>query len=131
MKTKWAFALLLAGKQLASASEGIGDETNAVRLTPAFLNSLTEILRTNHPGLQALQARTRASSHATGAIKTWDDPMLKIGGVVATDRGPNLEEDGDIIYGLDQRLPLFGRSAAERRLAGRGNEVSAGPPGAP
>jgi outer membrane protein TolC len=125
MKTKWAFALLLAGKQLASASEGIGDETNAVRLTPAFLNSLTEILRTNHPGLQALQARTRASSHATRAIKTWDDPMFKIGGVVATDRGPNLEEDGDIIYGLDQRLPLFGRSAAERRLAETETEVSA------
>jgi outer membrane protein TolC len=125
MKTKWAFAMLLVAKQLASASQETGGETNFVRLSPAFLHSLTEVLRTNHPGLQALQARTRASVHASQAIRTWDDPMLKVGGVVATDRGPKLEEDGDITYGLDQRLPLFGRSTAERRVAETETEASA------
>lgn len=125
MNSKWAFATLLVGTQLASAGQEMGGETNFVRLSPAFLHNLTDVLRTNHPGLQALQARTRASAHATRAVRTWDDPMFKVGGVVATDRGPKLEEDGDIIYGLDQRLPLFGRSAAERRVAETETEASA------
>lgn len=43
--------------------------------------------------------------------------MVKFGGVVASSRGPNLSEEGDLLYGLEQKLPLFGKPAAARRVA--------------
>jgi cobalt-zinc-cadmium efflux system outer membrane protein len=124
MKTNWVFALLMAAS-VARADDGMNlGDTNRVRLTPAFLQKMAEVMRTNHPGLLALQARARAASHATQAIRTWEDPVFKFGGVVASDRGPQLEEDGDLIYGLEQKLPLFGRPAAERRVAEKEAGVS-------
>jgi outer membrane protein TolC len=127
MKTKWALAWLLTATSFVYADPVtvFPKDTNAVQLTPALLNGWSEIMRTNHPGLRALQERSRAAAYSSRAVRTWEDPMFKVGGVVATDHGPNLEEDGDLIYALDQRLPLFGRAAAERRLAEKETEVSA------
>src|SRR5262245_17805382 len=91
--------------------------TNVIRLTSTYLNQLADALRTNHPGLRAFDARVKAASHATNAIRGWDEPAFKFGGVVASDRGPILREDGDLVYGVDQKLPLFGKPAAARKQA--------------
>lgn len=93
------------------------EATNAVRLTPAYVNSLVEVMRTNHPALRAFDARVRAASHATNAVRTWEDPQFSFGGTVTSPRGFNTAEEGDLVYGLEQKLPLFGKPAASRRVA--------------
>ena len=93
------------------------DATNAVRLTPAYINSLVEVMRTSHPALRALEARVRAAGHATNAVRTWEDPQFTLGGTLTSARGFNTAEEGDLIYGVEQKLPLFGKAAASRRLA--------------
>lgn len=120
MKTNSVLTLLFAMTIAAQAAELDAHRargTNSVRLTPAYVESLAALLRSNNPALRALDARTRAASHATNAVRTWDDPTFKFGGVVASDRGPTLSEEGDLVYGLEQKLPLFGKAGAARRAA--------------
>lgn len=90
-------------------------QTNRVPLTPQFLNQLAEEARTNHPGLLAARARVRAAEKGTQAVKTWEDPMLMAGGMTA--REMMREEDGDILFGVEQMLPLTGKPQAERAMA--------------
>ena len=120
MKTVWIFVALLALSAPLFPAEPAGIQpgaTNVVRLTPAIINELAEAMRTNHPALRALDARVRAASHVTNAVRTWEDPVAKFGGFVASDRGPVLKEEGDLIYGVDEKLPLFGKAQAARRVA--------------
>ena len=100
-----------------SASTIRAAETNYVRLTPAYLNALAEEMRTNHPALRAVESRVHAAVLNTNSVRTWDDPMFKFGGVTASSRGPKLSEEGDLVYGLEQKLPLFGKAGASRRVA--------------
>ena len=100
-----------------SATTSRAADTNAVQLTPAFVNALVEELRTNHPALRAGESRVRAAGLNTNAVRFWDDPMFKFGGFTASRSGPNLSEEGDLVYGLDQKLPLFGKAQAARRVA--------------
>ena len=100
-----------------SASTIRAAETNAVRLTPAYVSALAEEMRTNHPALLAVESRAHAAVLNTNSVRTWDDPMFKFGGVTASSRGPKLSEEGDLVYGLEQKLPLFGKAGASRRVA--------------
>ena len=43
--------------------------------------------------------------------------MFKFGGAVASDRGPMLDQEGDLIYELEQKLPVFGLPRLEREQA--------------
>lgn len=90
-------------------------ETNAVLVTPAFLNQLAAEMRTNHPALTAARARTNAAAAGVAAVRTWDDPMVRVGGM-ASDTMKRMD-DGDIIYGAEQKLPLWGKPALARRVA--------------
>jgi outer membrane protein TolC len=89
--------------------------TNVVRLTPEFINQLAEEMRTNHPALLAARARTNAAAAGVDAVRTWEDPMLRVGGLAA--REEMRADDGDVIYGAEQKLPLFGKAALARRVA--------------
>jgi hypothetical protein len=91
--------------------------TNVARLSSAYINQLAEEMRANHPALRAVGARARAAAFGTNAVRTWEDPMFLFGGSVASTRGFDPAEDGDLIYGLEQKLPLFGKAAAVRRVA--------------
>ena len=90
-------------------------ETNSVQLAPEFIARLAEEMRTNHPALLAMVARTNAAAAGVRAVRTWDDPMLRVGGLAA--REDMRADDGDIIYGAEQKLPLFGKPALARRAA--------------
>lgn len=107
---------MTAGRAAQSAASHAA-ATNAAQLTPAFINTLVEELRTNHPALRARESRVRAASFNANAVRLWDDPMFKFGGVTASQRGPMLNEEGDLVYGLEQKLPLFGKAQAMRRVA--------------
>jgi cobalt-zinc-cadmium efflux system outer membrane protein len=97
---------------------------NAVPLTPAYVNRLVEEMRTNHPALRAVGSRLRAAQFATNAVRTWEDPVISFGGVAASSRGPMLDTEGDLLYGLEQKLPLFGKPGAARRVAQAETEVA-------
>lgn len=115
--------IVLAGlsNHRAPAAEGEPDVsfrsslTNVVRLTPEFIGLLAEEMRTNHPALLAAGARTNAAAASLNAVRTWDDPMLRVGGMVA--REEMRADDGDVFYGAEQKLPLFGKPALARRVA--------------
>jgi len=89
--------------------------TNVLQLTPALVNQLAEEMRTNHPALLAADSRTNAAAAGVAAVRTWEDPMLRLGGM-ASDQEMRAE-NGDILYGVEQKLPLFGKPAAARRVA--------------
>lgn len=94
-----------------------GAESPRQPLSPAFLTQLVVEAEGRHPGLRAADARTRAAGSAVQGVRVWEDPMVKVGGVVSSDSGPDLEMEGDLVYEVEQSLPLFGKARAMRREA--------------
>jgi outer membrane protein TolC len=90
-------------------------DTNVTGITSAYITGLAGTMRTNHPALHALRSRARAAVAAADAVRIWDDPMARLAGMGA-DREMRAD-DGDVIYGIEQKLPLFGRPQSERRMA--------------
>ena len=88
---------------------------NAVVVTPDYLSLLADEMRTNHPALRAAGAMTNAAAAAVAAVRTWEDPMVMAGAMGA--RKDFRASDGDIIYGVEQKLPLFGKPGLERNVA--------------
>ncbi|MBC8001302.1 MAG: TolC family protein [Opitutaceae bacterium] len=91
--------------------------TNATTITPALLGQWAEEARAGHPVLRGANARASAARANIESVRTWDDPTFRFGGTVASSRGANLREDGDLIYGLEQKLPLFGKADSQRHFA--------------
>lgn len=124
MKHLISLSLFLAVIRLSRA-EAPPPETAALQLelTPQFINGLAEEVRTNNPALRAAGARTEAAAANVASVRSWDDPMVRVGGMFAD---PMMrEEDGDLLYGVQQKLPLFGRPRAMRRMAEREHAVMA------
>lgn len=109
--------LAFARAQSASTEFSPLQSNGPVVISVALLDSLSEVLNTNHPALRAARARTAAAGHDVASVRTWQDPEARLSGSVATRRGPDPSEEGDIIYGVDQKLPLFGRPRAARAVA--------------
>jgi outer membrane protein TolC len=86
-----------------------------LHLTPAVMNRFSEELHTNAPSLLAAEARTVAARANTDAVRTWADTEVSLGGMVAAD--PMRRDEGDLIYGVAQKLPLFGQPQAARTAA--------------
>jgi len=105
---------VFGGVRAWGAEEG---PPGAVRLSGEVLRRFAGEMRTNHPALRALAARTRAADHATNSVRTWEDPRFRFGGYVASGRGPLLEEEGNLLYEVEQALPLFGVPEARRQVA--------------
>jgi cobalt-zinc-cadmium efflux system outer membrane protein len=91
-------------------------------LTPKFLSEIAEEARTNYPGMRAADARVRAAEKNVRAVKSWDDPEFMFGGMVGN--GVMREEEGDLLYGLEQKLPITGKPQAERRMIAAEREVA-------
>lgn len=89
--------------------------TDAAIVSPQFIDALAEEARTNHPALRAADARADAAVWNASAIRTWEDPTAKFG-VMGAEREKRAD-DGDLIYGVDQKLPLFGKPGAARAVA--------------
>ncbi len=90
-------------------------QTNRVALTPKYINALAEEARVNHPAMRAAEARVRAASQNERAVKLWDDPEVMFGGMIG--RGVPRRDEGDLVYGVEQRLPINGKPQAERAMA--------------
>ena len=86
-------------------------------VTPEAARRLATSLRDRHPGLQALDLRSRAAQAQAESTRRWADPTLRAGGIGYTARGPMASEEGDIALGLSQPLPVFGKESAARAVA--------------
>jgi outer membrane protein, heavy metal efflux system len=86
-----------------------------VEVNAAYVSGLSDEVRRSNPSIKAAEARTNAAFASLGSVKTWEDPRVRLGGMAA--REMMRAEEGDIIYGAEQTLPLFGRPAAARRVA--------------
>jgi cobalt-zinc-cadmium efflux system outer membrane protein len=118
---RFAFTILVAGFLMVRAA-GQGSSTNV--LTPSLINQFAEEARTNNSALWAARARITAASENARTISLWRDPEVKIGGMAAETM--MREEDGDIMYGIEQMLPVFGKEKAARAAAKKEVEVEEG-----
>src|SRR5437016_8573618 len=107
----------IAASALAQTADGPHGHTgtNAVHLTPALIDELVNEMETNNPGFLATLARTNAAGANARAVRFWEDPAAHIGGMGA--REPLRASDGDLLFGVEQKLPLFGKPQAARRVA--------------
>ena len=104
---------------LVCAMLSIGaQETNRVEpavLTTALITDLAEEARTNNAALWAARARIKAAEENARSIPLWRDPEVMVGGMAAETM--MRAEDGDIMYGVEQMLPVFGKEKAARAAA--------------
>jgi len=103
-----ALAMTLSNRAETSSAE-------AVVVTPDYLNQLSEEMQTNNPALRAADSIKKAAAAGVSAVRTWEDPMAVVGGLGA--RKEMRADEGDIIYGVEQKLPLFGKPGLERNIA--------------
>ncbi|MDD5140607.1 MAG: TolC family protein [Verrucomicrobiales bacterium] len=112
------FPLILLVALTSASQPGVRAEsvaTNAVVVTPDYLGQLAEQMRTNNPALRSANALTDAATADADAVRTWEDPMLVVGGVAGNEA--MRADEGDVIYGLEQKLPLFGKPRLQREAA--------------
>ena len=57
--------------------------SDTVTVTPEYVNQLAEQMRTNHPAIKAAWARTNAAAANAASIRTWEDPMVDLGGMAS------------------------------------------------
>ena len=91
--------------------------TNALVIANDLVNRLLAEARTNNPSLLAADSRVQAAELNAEAVRTWEDPMAMFGGSVYDGRGFNPSEDGNLAYGVEQKLPLWGRPKLARKVA--------------
>src|SRR5258706_224056 len=110
---------LSAGLLTARAVDDVRavEATNTVLISTALINRLVAEARTNNPSLKAADSRVRSAALNAEAVRTWDDPMAMFGGSVYSSRGFSPSEDGNLAYGVEQKIPLWGRPKLTRRVA--------------
>jgi len=80
-------------------------------------------MRTNHPALAAAAERRRASRLNAEGVRRFADPEVRFGGAIYSPEGMNPAEQGNLVYGVEQKLPFLGKETADRRLADAESEV--------
>jgi outer membrane protein, heavy metal efflux system len=90
--------------------------SNVIEITPDFIDQLVAEAQGRSPALQAAGARTEAANEAVAAVRTWDDPTASFGLWAPGSRGFSSSEEGNLVYGLEQKLPLYGRPDLMRKI---------------
>jgi outer membrane protein, heavy metal efflux system len=94
------------------------EATNTVVITTDYINRLVEEARTNNPALRAAKSRINAAMLGADGVRTWEDPMATFGGSVFSSSGFDPAQEGNLVYGVEEKLPLWGRPQLTRRVAG-------------
>lgn len=93
------------------------EQTNSIALSPSVLSALFDEARTNNAALRVAEARVATSRLSAETVRSWDDPKFSFGGVLSGPRRGRIEEDGDLVYGVEQKLPLWNRPRLSREIA--------------
>src|SRR5882672_10401225 len=88
-----------------------------VELTAEYIDRLLVEAQGNNLAIQAAGARADAASNAVDSVRTWEDPTLTLGLSLPTARGFKSSEEGNLIYGVEQKLPVFDRPKLARQVA--------------
>jgi len=109
----------IAGQLIIRANDPVqaADPTHIVVISTGYINRLVAEARTNNPSLKAADSRVRSATLNAEAIRTWEDPTAVLGGSLYSSRGFSPAEDGNLAYGVEQKLPLWGRPRLTRRVA--------------
>jgi cobalt-zinc-cadmium efflux system outer membrane protein len=106
---------------LAAGSPGLRAESmpasDRVDITADFVDRLVLEAQRQNPGLQAAGARAEAATASVEGVRTWEDPTASFGVSEPSSRGFQSSEEGNLIYGIDQKLPLYGRPDLRRKVA--------------
>ena len=105
-------AALLGVQAAASVST-----PDRIEITAEFIDGLLAEAQGRSPMLQAADARAEAAKSAVDSVRTWEDPTATFGLWSPTSRGMPASQEGNLIYGLDQKLPLYGRPDLRRKVA--------------
>ena len=115
MKAIWVSCVLIGVNSVSTfAAEAVVTHA-AVVITPAYVEALADEARTNRPSVNAANARADAAGWNTASVRTWEDPMARFG-VMGAER-ERRADDGDLLYGIEQKLPVFGKPQAARAVA--------------
>jgi len=88
-----------------------------IEITPELIDRLLAEARGRSPALQAAGARTEAAKSAMAGIRTWEDPTASFGVAASIPRGLPASEEGNLVYGVAQKLPLYGQPDLRRKMA--------------
>src|SRR5260221_14001397 len=99
------------------------ETNNAVVISTALINRLVAEARTNNPSLKAADSRVRSATLNAEGVRTWEDPMATFGGSVYSAEGFKASEDGNLIYGIEQKLPIWGQPKLNRSIAEAGASI--------
>ena len=86
-------------------------------ITSEFVDRLVAEAQAQNPALQAAGARAEAANSAAAAVRSWEDPTASFGLWASTSRGFPSSQEGNLVYGLEQKLPLHGRPELMRKAA--------------
>lgn len=84
-------------------------------LDTSLFNQFIEEATARNSGHLAAQARAGAARAEAASVKRWQDPELMVGGMAA--RTMMRQDDGDVMLGVEQGLPIFGKESAARAAA--------------
>ena len=88
-----------------------------IEITPELIDRLLAEARGQSPALQAAGARADAATASVAAVRSWEDPTASFGLWAPSSRGFSSSEEGNLVYGVDQKLPLYGRPDLLRKVA--------------
>ena len=106
----------LCSIHLRIEAASVADSTNAISVSSTVLTALFDEARTNNLGLRAAEARVTASRLGAETVRNWEEPRFTLGGVLSGPRRGRIDEDGDLIYSVDQKLPLWNRPRLSRDI---------------
>ncbi len=106
------FYLGVAGCAAGAAGPPVGPP---LPLNSALVTALGEEMRTNNPALRGASARVTAATAEVDSVRSWEDPVVMVGGQFA--ETAMRADEGDLLYGVEQPLPLFGKPARRRAVA--------------
>jgi outer membrane protein TolC len=86
-------------------------------LNTALVERLLAEAQARHPAIKAGQARIDSAAAASEGVRTWEDPTFTVGLSLPTSRGFRSSEEGNLIYGIEQKLPTFNRPNLARAVA--------------
>ena len=121
MKSFCPIFVIAAGLvQLQSRAEELplpAAPTNGGVITSDFIAILMNEAQTNNPSQLAADSRAKAAAANVDSIRIWDDPVFMFGGAVFSQKGFPASQNGNLIYGIQENLPLWGIPALNRQMA--------------
>jgi len=107
----------LVGSSIAAISAISTPDDKVLVVNTTLVNQLLEEARQTNPGIRASDSRAAAAKLNEQSVRTWEDPITSFGGSVYSPRGFSPAEEGDLAYGLEERLPLWGKPKLARVVA--------------